>query len=614
MNAMGNLIKHVLPAEWKGQLRKFIALRLVTPRDALKVGTLTTLALFSEAFGVAMILPLFEFIESNRDIDVLTEKSRIWVIIEQIFSVFHVPVSLLSLCVIIIALITMRQLFTYKSTIALAQLKQRIGRDLSLMLFTRIMKSKPSYIQEIDAGNFVNLIDYQAQAAATLVRSYSTLVQQLTTFAIYAVIMVLAAPYASLIALAFTAGVIFSLNHYVRLGRRLSQEMVQSRQKFCSFVGERFQGWRVIRFSNAIEEETSNFRKKADDILELTIHMFQASGRLQAIITPLMSAFALFVLYVSVEYLGLSISQISLFIVVLMRLTPTAQGLASQRQAIANHGASLDNVVGVINEAATEREIDDGREELTQCSVGLKFEGVSYRYPSAEKGALEQVNAFIPAGKMTAVMGASGAGKSTFVDVIIRIITPSQGRVLIDDKPIEDYSLESLRHHISYASQSPFVFNASVRENLLLAQREASHDDLVRACKMAYAHEFIEAMPQGYDTILGDGGGKLSGGQKQRIALARAFLAKANILILDEPTSSLDYDSEQIIQKAISNLMEKGHMTVIVIAHRLSTVQHADHIIVFESGRVVEEGGPDTLKNNPNWHAYLTALQEDQES
>lgn len=609
MRTIEILVGKILPSEWKSQLRKFVTLKLVTPFDAFKVVVLMLLALFFEAFGVAMVLPLFEFIESNRDIRVLTEKSRMWQIIEQIFTTLHLPISLLSLCIIIVCLITLRQIFNYKNIVALAYLKQRIGHDLSRLVFTSVLESKPSFIQDRDSGNFINLVDVQSQAAATLVRSYSTLTQLLTTFAVYAAIMVLTAPLASLIALVFTAFVIISMNYYVRLGRRLSQDMVKARQKFCSFVGERFQGWRVIKLSNAVPQETEKFLKRADQIFELTLDIFRVSGRHAVIISPLMSAFALLVLYISVEYLALSISAISLFIIILLRLTPTAHSLTATRQAIASHGASLDNVAEIIQEAKQEREIDTGVTEFKRLHKEIRFHDVTFCYPRAKEAALQKVCAHIPAGKMTAVIGASGAGKSTLLDILIRLITPEEGKVTVDGEPLDSFTLESLRRTISYASQNPFIFNASVRENLILARPNAIQSEIERACEMAYANEFIEEMSEKYETVLGEGGGRLSGGQRQRIALARAFLSGANILILDEPTSALDYDSEQKIQKAIDQLLVRGEMTVIVIAHRLSTIQNADHLIVLDSGRVVEEGPPDVLKKNQNWYGYITAAQ-----
>lgn len=604
------VIGRFLPAEWKAQLTKFVALRLVSPLDALKVGVLMLLALVFEAFGIAMILPLFEFIESDRNIAVLTETSRMWRVIEQVFSYLHIEISLLSLCLIIVSLVTLRQVFNYQNIMALVRLKQRVGRDLSLMLFSGVLRSKSSCIQEMDSGSFINLVDAQSQTAATLIRSYSTLAQHIATFSIYSVIMVTTAPMASMIALSFTGTVIFSLNYYVRLGRKLSQEMIIARQRFCSFVGERFQGWREIKLNNAVPQETERFLEKANQVFDLTLRMFRASGRLGVIITPVMSAFALFVLYASVEHFDLSISQISLFIIILLRLTPTAQAFASQRQAIASHGANLDNVVAIIENTRKEKEYDPGDIEFNGIQNEIRFNNVSFAYNETEGTALQSVCAHIPAGKMTAVMGPSGAGKSTLVDVLIRLITPDEGIVSIDGEPINSYTIRSLRRGISYASQNPFIFNTSIRENLVLACPSASQHDVEHACKMAYAHEFIEAMPDQYDTILGEGGSRLSGGQRQRIALARAFLANANILILDEPTSSLDYDSEQKIQRAIDELLERGDMTVVVIAHRLSTVQNADHLIVLDSGQVAEEGNPNDLKDHPNWYGYITTLQE----
>lgn len=611
MSLFIKLAGKVLSSEVQGQLRKFVALRLVKPTEVLKVGALMLLTLFFEAFGVAMILPLFQFIESGQDIQVLTEKYRMWEIIEVVFNYLYLPVNLLSLSIVIIFLIFLRQIFNYKNIMVLVSLKQRIGRDLSALVFSRVLESRPSMIQQLDSGHFINIVDVQSQAAASLVRSYSTLAQHIATFVVYASIMIWAAPMASMLALGFTVMIIFSLSHYVRLGRRLSQDMVQARRDFCSFVGERFQGWRVIKLSNAVPREVQEFSGKAEQIYDLTVNIFRATGRIQLIVTPVMSAFALIVLYTSVEHFGLSISQISLFIIILLRLIPTAQTFASQRQSIAEFGVNLNHVVETIENAAQNQEIDEGKIEFTNFSNEIRFHDVSFGYADEKDGALREVNARIPAGKLTAIMGPSGAGKSTLVDLLVRLIVPTDGSVTIDGQPLDSYSLTSIRDRISYTSQVPFIFNASVRENLLLASPSATQEEIENACKMAFAHEFIEEMPEKYETVLGEGGGRLSGGQRQRIALARSFLAQSKILILDEPTSSLDYDSEQKIQKALDKLIAQGDVTIIVVAHRLSTIQNADHLIVLQSGQAVEEGHPDVLKENPNWYGYISSIELD---
>ena len=583
-------------------------MNLLHARDLVYAGMLIVLSLFFEAFSITMVLPLFEYIESNRQIEVLAQKAAMWRIMMDVSSFLHIPISLLTLCIVIVILITLRQVTNYMSVLNLAEIKQRVGRELSARLFVTILSAKPDYLQDMEAGKFVNLIDVQSQAAASLIRSYATLAQYVITFLIYASVMFVTAPLASLIALAFTALVIASLNRYVKVGRQLSRDTLLHRQSFSSYISERFQGWRTIKLYGALPREELSFRKWAQDFYVLSVDMFRISGRLQVVIAPVMSLFALGILYVAVEYVGLSVSQISLFILILLRLVPVAQSFASQRQVIATNGIGLQHVVDVLRQARNAKEVDRGGTEFQSIQDGVEFRSVRFSYPGRHEAVLKNVSLFIPAGKLTAIIGPSGAGKSTLMDLLSRFGRPAGGEILADGVPLDDFSAVSLRGKIAYASQSPFIFNASAYDNVHFARPNAGRDQVEDACRKAYAHEFIVTMPQGYDTILGEGGVKLSGGQRQRLALARAFLAEPNILILDEPTSSLDYESEHKIQLAIGEMAYGNGITVVIVAHRISTVSNADHLVVLDHGQVIDQGTPDAVRSRGNWSRYTGDL------
>jgi subfamily B ATP-binding cassette protein MsbA len=602
-----------LPREWRDHLRQLRALKLVRVRDAVVGSSLILLSLFFEAFSVAMVLPLFQFIESGRDVVALAAQGRAWAAMVDLSARIGVPISLLTLSLAIVVLITLRQYFNYRSVVTLTEIKQRVGRDISARLFRSILSAKPAYLQEFEAGRFVNLVDVQSQAAATLIRSYATLVQYMITFAIYAAVMLASAPAASIVALAFTGLIIASLNHYVKLGRRLSRDTILVRQSFSSFVSERFQAWRTIKLYGALDREAGSFGAWAERFYELSVDMFRVSGRMQVIITPVMSFFALSILYVSVEYIGLSVSQISLFILILLRLIPVAQSFASQRQVIATNGVGLSQVIATLDDARRNREIHTGTLGFEGVAREIAFDDVTFAYAGRDETALDGITVSIPAGRMTAIMGPSGSGKSTLVDLLAGFSRPTGGRILFDGVAMDEFAIDALRGKIAYASQSPFVFNASAYENVLYARPTATREEVEAACRNAFAHEFIQTMPEGYETRLGEGGVKLSGGQRQRLALARAFLADARILILDEPTSALDYESERKIQAAVEAMARANGTTVVVVAHRISTVSHADHLVVLDRGKVIEQGPPEAIRAGNSWYRYAVELDADPE-
>ena len=243
--------------------------------------------------------------------------------------------------------------------------------------------------------------------------------------------------------------------------------------------------------------------------------------------------------------------------------------------------------------------------KIKKCDI--TFENVGFKYLTTEKKAIKDINLNIEGGSMTAFVGHSGAGKSTIMNLIPRFYDPQQGCIRIDDQDIKKTSLSSLRKNISLVSQDVILFDETVKNNISYAKSDASDEEIIKACEFAAADEFISKLPKKYDTIIGENGVKLSGGQKQRLSIARAILKKSPIILLDEATSSLDADSEEIVQNAVLNLTK--NKTTLVIAHRLSTIHKADKIFVLKNGNIIDSGNHDQLIKNCNEYKSLYEKQ-----
>jgi subfamily B ATP-binding cassette protein MsbA len=249
-----------------------------------------------------------------------------------------------------------------------------------------------------------------------------------------------------------------------------------------------------------------------------------------------------------------------------------------------------------------------GARRLVEFKQGIRFSGVSFRYPTAENGfLLKSIDLDVKAGEVVALVGPSGAGKTTLVNLVPRFYDVSEGAVLVDGVDVRDLDLTSLREKVSIVAQDTFLFNDTVANNIRYGKPGASMQSVTEAAGNSLAEEFIGALPQGYDTVIGERGVKLSGGQRQRIAIARALLKNSPILILDEATSHLDTESEMLVQKALANLMTGR--TVIVIAHRLSTIRRADKIVVLDRGGIAEIGTHEELVSGGGVYQRLHALQ-----
>ena len=267
--------------------------------------------------------------------------------------------------------------------------------------------------------------------------------------------------------------------------------------------------------------------------------------------------------------------------------------------------AAIGRIEEVLNAPVTVDDNPNGK-KITAFAKSIEFKNVSFLYDDAV--ILKNINLTIEKGKTVALVGSSGAGKSTIADLIPRFHDVSEGQILVDGINIKDYSLHSLRNQISIVTQEPILFNSSIAENIALGMTVAKPEDIIQAAKIANAHNFIEKKEQGYNTNIGDRGSKLSGGERQRLTIARAVLKNPPILILDEATSSLDTESERLVQDAINNLM--NNRTSIVIAHRLSTIRHADEIIVLKKGEIVERGTHESLISQDGFYKKLVDMQE----
>ena len=285
-------------------------------------------------------------------------------------------------------------------------------------------------------------------------------------------------------------------------------------------------------------------------------------------------------------------AQLMLIIIIFSRIWPKISGIQSSLEQLGSLIPSFNALIDLQNECLQAKELSEEsfkKIEPIQIKEGLQCNNVNFRYNQHNAFyALNDINVQIPANHMTAFVGPSGAGKSTLIDLLMGLNQPEKGEVLVDGKRLTNENVFSLRRSISYVPQDPFLFNATVRDNLLMIEPNASDEEVWEALRFAFAAEFVKKLPKGLDTLIGDRGIRLSGGERQRIVLARAILRKPSILVLDEATSALDTENERKIQKAIEQL--KGKMTIIVIAHRLSTIRNADQVIVLDKGRVIQNG------------------------
>jgi subfamily B ATP-binding cassette protein MsbA len=377
--------------------------------------------------------------------------------------------------------------------------------------------------------------------------------------------------------------------------REVSRQAQKKAADVTSIVQEKLTGVRVVKSFAMEKHELEKFRREAEQSFWLTLKQSQINVT-QA---PLLAFLNILAVVAVVWYGGfevvtgwLSPNNLIAFFAGIALIADPISRLGTISTTVQNALASAERIFEIIDIHPTVIE-KPGAREIGKLEGKIEFKDISFSYEPGQDRVLDRINLVIKPGEVIALVGRSGAGKSTLVNLIPRFYDPQEGKILIDGYDLTDLKLESLRSKLGIVPQETMLFSGTVRENIAYANPDAPFEEIIRVAKMANAHDFVSELPEGYDTLVGERGVRLSGGERQRLAIARALLRNPKILIFDEATSSLDTESEKLVQEAMNRLL--SGRTTVIIAHRLSTVQHADKIVVLERGRIAEEGRHEEL-------------------
>lgn len=492
----------------------------------------------------------------------------------------------------------------------LAQLVgHRVILDLRTDLYQHITRLSHSFFQSNQSGGIVSRLMSDIALAQNFVGSAMTTIwMDLASCVFYLCLL-----FSMDVPLAFASLCIFpfyiaAMKTYGRAAKRTTKEVQEALEDFSGDVQERVAGIQVVKSFAAEGREARTFFHGARGLYDLTMRGVKVNAMSNTVTQWLTQMASLGLLWYGgyrVLQGQTSLGTVPAFMLLLRELYMPMNRISDMNTVLQNSMAAIDRVFEVFD-IVTDVPEKPGALRLGRLKGRITFENMTFGY-SPESPVLQGINLDIKPGEVIALVGSSGAGKSTLVQLMPRFFDPQQGRVLVDDTDLRDVSLRSLRSQIGVVAQETLLFSGTVRDNLLYGKPGATEEEIIRAARAAHAHEFIDQMAEGYNTLLGERGARLSGGQKQRIAIARAFLTDPRILILDEATSALDSESEALIQDALAELM-KGR-TNIVIAHRLSTILGADRIAVMRHGKILDIGPHAELLKRSKTYAALYNTQ-----
>lgn len=562
------------------------------------------LSSLSEGLGISLFIPLLQSIQQTGS---PTASGNFFLnSINHVFSGISSESRFLALAGFIFFCVLLKSCLVYSNAALFAWLNSHISHRLRSGIFNQLLSVSYSYLESNDTGRFINTLATETWQTSRALNVFVNLIIDSCTVLVFAVFLLLISWRLTLWVSVAIVLISITIQIVTRQIKSFGQVAVQANKLLADRVWEGLGGMRVIRSFGRESYEQSRFDRASERVRTTFFKLELLSSIVSPLSEVLSAALLLLILVIALKESQATLPTLLTFVFILYRLQPKVKQVDGARVGLASLISSVEEVTALLDRS-DKPYLVSGKIPFSGLQQGILFEAVTFRYNADEPPAVQDISLYIPQGKTTAFVGPSGAGKSTLISLLCRFSDPTAGEIFVDGCPLRQLGLNSWRNRIAIVSQDIYMFSTTIRENIAYGELEATDDEIIAAAQLANAHDFIQQLPYGYETNIGDRGVRLSGGQRQRIALARAIIRNPEILILDEATNALDSIAEDLIQEALKTLSQ--NRTVIVIAHRLSTIEQSDQIIVLDRGRVVEQGNLQQLLDQRGLFTQLYQLQ-----
>ncbi len=576
-----------------------------SPRFSILIVILGLFAAVLEGIGLSFILPIIEIVQVD---DPVAEADGYMEVFVTVYQTLGIPITLGFVVVGVAVVMTLRYTMTFLVSWLQAVLIMRYTRSLQLRAFDHALDAQVSYYDTKGSDDVLNAIITETRYAAYVIRYCIRILKRTFFTFIYLLIALVVSPILTLFAVIVLGSITVLLRGVIEPGYQLGDQVAEANERRQQAAQAGTQGIRDIRIFGITGELYNDFADAVDTYTRSRITLKRNEAALENFYNLSVAVFLFVLIYFALTFADLSLSALGVFLFAMFQLGPNVSKLNKTYYKIENHLPHLVRIQRFLTNLESQHEPKEGTQPVPGEIRNVRFDNVWFSYNDDDK-VLRGFDFEVDKGEFVAFVGQSGAGKSTIVSLLARMYDVDRGEIRANGIPINEMDTDEWRDRISVVRQSPFIFNDTLRYNLTIGNRGVTESQLDRVCEIARVDEFLDDLPDGYDTMLGDDGVRLSGGQKQRVALARSLLEDADLLILDEATSDLDSNLEQQVQEAIES-MDRDY-AIITIAHRLSTVKNADRIYTVENGEITESGQHSELLNHGGKYAdlYMTQVE-----
>ena len=572
---------------------------------------LSFMSLATEMIGIGMFIPIVQFIGLDGDLDALALQSDLWLYVIQFFEFIGVNISLLVFLVMAFLLFTVRQLIIFIHLFYQLRLTHFLIKTLRDRIFKSYLMANSIYHDKVPTGVLTNIMSTEVPKSVVGTLMPVEFIVYIIMAIGYTIILLFLSwemTVASLLVFIVTSLI---PRAWIRITTQIGRDLVNANTRATTFLISRLRSVRLIQLSGNEKSEFNNFYNLSMLQNKTSVLVGAIQAKTQLIIEPIVITMSLVFLYIAVEIIHMEVTMIGLYMVIILRMMPIIKSLILQFQNMQRALGSIEATVNRLKDLKKSKIVDNGTLVFDGLKHSIALNNVSFNYDlsDTDNNVIKNVSLNIPANLTTAIVGCSGSGKSTLVDLIIGMKNPNNGKIIIDNHECKEYKISSLLSSVSFVSQVPQIFNGTITNHIGYGEKNANINSIINAAKLAGASEFIENLSDGYNTVVGEDGARLSGGQRQRLDLARALMKKASILILDEPTSSLDAKSEHLFSVALKRIIKQMDTTILIITHRLASIVNSDQIIVMHNGQVESVGTHKQLITEDGWYKEAWDLQ-----